>query len=90
MVESILRSAGYRTGLFTSPHLCDVRERIRLDGCARSMTLDMQLVFSLLEHATSRHGSGGVAQNLSIYWQPTNYSARRIILQAAHQQSVVR
>ncbi len=34
MVESILRAAGYRTGLFTSPHLCDVRERIRLDGCA--------------------------------------------------------
>ncbi|MEW5316391.1 MAG: hypothetical protein WDW38_007767 [Sanguina aurantia] len=32
MVESILRSCGYRTGLFTSPHLVDVRERIRLDG----------------------------------------------------------
>ena len=32
MVESILRHAGYRTGLFTSPHLVDVRERIRLDG----------------------------------------------------------
>jgi folylpolyglutamate synthase len=31
-VESILRSAGYRTGLFTSPHLWDVRERIRIDG----------------------------------------------------------
>lgn len=32
-VESILRAAGYRTGLFTSPHLWDVRERIRIDGC---------------------------------------------------------
>ncbi len=32
MVESILRSGGYRTGLFTSPHLVDVRERIRIDG----------------------------------------------------------
>lgn len=32
MVESVLRHAGYRTGLFTSPHLVDVRERIRLDG----------------------------------------------------------
>jgi hypothetical protein len=31
-VESILRAAGYRTGLFTSPHLWDVRERIRIDG----------------------------------------------------------
>lgn len=32
MVESMLRTAGYRTGLFTSPHLLDVRERIRIDG----------------------------------------------------------
>jgi dihydrofolate synthase/folylpolyglutamate synthase len=32
MTESVLRRAGYRTGLFTSPHLVDVRERIRVDG----------------------------------------------------------
>ncbi|XP_068643910.1 folylpolyglutamate synthase [Aristolochia californica] len=31
-VESILRHCGFRTGLFTSPHLIDVRERFRLDG----------------------------------------------------------
>jgi len=31
--ESILRNVhNYRTGLFTSPHLLDIRERIRLDG----------------------------------------------------------
>ncbi|VVB13392.1 unnamed protein product [Arabis nemorensis] len=30
--ESILRNHGFRTGLFTSPHLIDVRERFRLDG----------------------------------------------------------
>ncbi|XP_071712027.1 folylpolyglutamate synthase-like [Rutidosis leptorrhynchoides] len=30
--EAILRSCGFRTGLFTSPHLIDVRERFRLDG----------------------------------------------------------
>lgn len=32
MIESILRAHGLKTGLFTSPHLVDVRERIRLDG----------------------------------------------------------
>ena len=32
MVESILRNAGYKTGLYTSPHLVDVRERIRING----------------------------------------------------------
>lgn len=32
MLASILQSAGYRTGLYTSPHLHDFRERIRIDG----------------------------------------------------------
>lgn len=32
MVDSVLRSCGYRVGLFTSPHLCDVRERVRVNG----------------------------------------------------------
>jgi dihydrofolate synthase/folylpolyglutamate synthase len=31
-VERALREAGHRTGLFTSPHLVDFRERIRVDG----------------------------------------------------------
>ena len=30
--SSILKESGYRTGLFTSPHLDDVRERIKIDG----------------------------------------------------------
>ena len=32
MVDSILRAAGHRTALYTSPHLVDFRERIRVDG----------------------------------------------------------
>jgi len=32
MVASVLQSAGYKTGLYTSPHLTDFRERIRIDG----------------------------------------------------------
>lgn len=32
MMESALRAAGYRTGLFTSPHLVEPTERIRIDG----------------------------------------------------------
>nr|TKR98834.1 hypothetical protein D5086_0000199180 [Populus alba] len=30
--EAILRESGFRTGLFTSPHLIDVRERFRING----------------------------------------------------------
>lgn len=32
MLESILRAAGYKTGLYTSPHLHTYRERIRVNG----------------------------------------------------------
>lgn len=32
-LAAILQSAGYITGLYTSPHLVDFRERIRVDGC---------------------------------------------------------
>jgi dihydrofolate synthase/folylpolyglutamate synthase len=32
MIASILWAAGYKTGLYTSPHLHTFRERIRLDG----------------------------------------------------------
>ncbi|CAG5103954.1 Oidioi.mRNA.OKI2018_I69.chr1.g1016.t1.cds [Oikopleura dioica] len=32
MIDSLLREKGFRTGLFTSPHLCKVNERIRIDG----------------------------------------------------------
>src|SRR5271163_602587 len=32
MLESILRAAGLRTGLYTSPHLERINERIRVDG----------------------------------------------------------
>jgi len=32
MLAAILQTAGYRTGLYTSPHLSDFRERIRVNG----------------------------------------------------------
>ncbi len=32
MIAAVLQKAGYRTGLYTSPHLKDFTERIRIDG----------------------------------------------------------
>lgn len=32
MLEAILRAAGYRTGLYSSPHLLRYNERVRIDG----------------------------------------------------------
>ena len=31
-IAAVLQCAGYRVGLFTSPHLIDFRERIRING----------------------------------------------------------
>jgi dihydrofolate synthase/folylpolyglutamate synthase len=32
MLAAVLRAAGYRVGLFTSPHLVNVEERVQIDG----------------------------------------------------------
>ena len=32
MLSSILQEAGFKTGLYTSPHLKDFRERIKING----------------------------------------------------------
>src|SRR3954467_8230598 len=37
-IAPIAQAGGYRTGLFTSPHLSDVSERIQIDG--RSISAD--------------------------------------------------
>ncbi|MCE9532102.1 MAG: bifunctional folylpolyglutamate synthase/dihydrofolate synthase [Planctomycetes bacterium] len=36
MLDSVLRAAGYRVGLFTSPHLSDVSERFQVNGSSIS------------------------------------------------------
>ena len=32
MLESVLREAGYKTGLYTSPHIWEYTERIKING----------------------------------------------------------
>src|SRR5215470_3135785 len=42
MIAAVLQTAGYKTGLYTSPHLKDFRERIRVDGimCSQEFVVD--------------------------------------------------
>ena len=52
ILESIFLSAGLKTGLYTSPHLTDVRERIRIDGKLVSLELfkrSIESLFSTIE-----------------------------------------
>ncbi len=45
MLASILQEAGYTVGLYTSPHLKDFRERIRING----ETVDQQFVIDFID-----------------------------------------
>jgi len=59
MIDAISRDAGYRTGLFTSPHLVTFRERIQVEGAmisenavAAGLTSIRQLVAKWEPHPT--------------------------------------
>ena len=59
MLDSICRAAGYRTALFTSPHLVTFRERIQVNGemisedeVARGLTTIRELVADWDPHPT--------------------------------------
>ena len=59
MIDAISRAEGYRTGLFTSPHLVTFRERIQVDGemiteekVAEGLTAIRQLIRAWDPHPT--------------------------------------
>jgi dihydrofolate synthase/folylpolyglutamate synthase len=47
MLAAILQTAGYKTGLYTSPHLHDFRERIKIDGFVAEKKFVVDFVQSL-------------------------------------------
>src|ERR1700730_3930699 len=47
MLAAILQTAGYKTGLYTSPHLKDFRERIRING---QMISEQEVIGFVAEH----------------------------------------
>ncbi len=48
-LERVYRAAGYRVGLFTSPHLVDVAERFQIDGKNCDKTLFAETLLRLVE-----------------------------------------
>jgi len=57
MLESVLRAAGHRTGLYTSPHLIDFAERIRAGGA----TIPHDAVVALVADARATLEPAGIA-----------------------------
>lgn len=67
-LERLCRAFGLRTGLFTSPHLVDVRERIRLDG----RSLGRAAFVRLFEHCHGRlagHPAGFFQLMVLLAWR---------------------
>ncbi|ELY76469.1 dihydropteroate synthase [Natrinema pallidum] len=58
MLERTLREAGYSVGLYTSPHLEDLRERVRVDGRKMSRTAVCDYVDAVREYVTERGADG--------------------------------
>lgn len=59
MIASVLSAAGYRTGLYTSPHLHGLMERIRIDGRPASEQEFADLVAQLRPHLDELQNDSG-------------------------------
>ena len=57
MAEAILRASGRRTGLYTSPHLVDFTERMRVDG----RTIPRATVVALVDELRAELEQAGIA-----------------------------
>ncbi|WP_408957215.1 dihydropteroate synthase [Natrinema sp. 74] len=58
MLERTLREAGYSVGLYTSPHLEDLRERVRVDGRKMPRAAVCDYVDAVLDYITERAADG--------------------------------
>ncbi|HYP13706.1 MAG TPA: folylpolyglutamate synthase/dihydrofolate synthase family protein [Bryobacteraceae bacterium] len=68
MIESSLRTAGTRTGLYTSPHLIDPTERIQIDGVPVSRA-EFAGVFDRVHEAAERLVANGTLEHHTTYFE---------------------
>ncbi len=69
MTEALLRAHGLRTGLFTSPHLSTVRERIQIDGepIAQQAFVDLWMEVAPLIHLADARSAERGGPRLSFF-----------------------
>lgn len=67
ILSNILRQAGYRTGLYTSPHLVRVNERIQVNGEPCPDADFAAVISSVAEVAAGLTASGALAQSPSFF-----------------------
>jgi dihydrofolate synthase/folylpolyglutamate synthase len=71
VLDSVCRAAGIRTGLFTSPHLVSITERIRIDGLDISQELFAELASLVREKAEQLVDSGELSAPPTFFEQTT-------------------
>jgi len=62
MLASILTQAGYRTGLYTSPHLISPMERLQVDGEPMAKDVFGRLVAMIKPEVAAVNASGGLGE----------------------------
>jgi dihydrofolate synthase/folylpolyglutamate synthase len=67
MSESILRHGGWKTGLYTSPHLVNVEERIRVAGINISRQKFAALVSRVTKHEATLLDEGRISRPLTYF-----------------------
>jgi len=88
MIESALRAAGRRTGLFTSPHLSEPTERIRIDG--RPVTAArFAAAFERVHAAVERLLEQGAIDLHTTYFETVTAMALLIFAEEAVQTAVL-
>ena len=67
-LASILRAAGYKTALYTSPHLVRVNERIRVDGVPIS-DAEFAKAYEQVQHAASKLVAAGRLPHMPSFFE---------------------
>ncbi len=73
LLASALRQAGYRTGLFTSPHLIHFRERMQVNG----VPITEKRLYTLLEDAQELVRQADPAEQVGTFFELTTAMALR-------------
>jgi dihydrofolate synthase / folylpolyglutamate synthase len=82
MIEAALRAGGARTGLFTSPHLSEPTERIRIDG-APIPAAEFAAAFDEVHHAVERLLAEGAIDLHTTYFETVTAMALLIFSRRA-------
>lgn len=87
-LESSLRAAGLRTGFYTSPHLVDVRERIRVDGALLEQDA-FAAALTAVRRAAEAAEAEGEAQGPPTFFEALTLAAFHAFAQTGVQLAVV-